>query len=102
MRILRRPELRNAALASIAAGLAIVALCLLLVVRTNNTQQFRQLAFSNCQAIESIKTNIRETFMVSRSMVLERDDLDEAQIVAIVAAYDREIARYSPDECPSP
>lgn len=102
MRIIRRPELRNAALASLAAGLAIMALCLLLVVRTSNTQAFRRQAAHNCESIEAIKTNIRETFMVSMHRALERDNLDAGQRAAVVAAYEKELERYAPTKCPSP
>lgn len=109
MRIIRRPELRTLAIATTGAAIGIVALCLLLVWRTSNAQQFRDQAqvvrtqsIQNCRAIEQIKTNIRETFMVSLHRALERDNLDAAERSALRQAYDDEITRYAPHECRIP
>lgn len=102
MRIWRRPELRLFTIASMAAALALAALCLLLVHRTVTAQKFREQSASNCMAIEAIKENIRETFIVSRARALERDNLDAAQRAAVVAAYQRELERYAASECPNP
>lgn len=102
MRILRRSELRNAALAGLAAALSIIALFLLLVVRTNNVQRYKQHVSDNCMAIEAIKTNIRQTLVVSRDRALLRDGVDASARAAIIANYQKELDRYSPIECPSP
>jgi hypothetical protein len=102
MRIIRRPELRTLTIAGMAAALAIIALCLLLVWRTQSAQTFREQSAANCQAIEQIKTSIRETFMVSLHRQLERDNLDAAERATIRKSYEEELSRYAPVECPSP
>jgi hypothetical protein len=98
-RLLHR-ENRVLTIAGIAAALAIIALCLLLVARVNVTRQFDKQTVTNCQAIEQIKTSIRATFMESQARALARPQLDPAQATAIREAYERELARYAPRKCP--
>lgn len=101
MRMLRRPELRVLTIASAAAALAIVSLCLLLLLRTGTTEKFREQTVANCQAINGIKEQIRATFMDARDRALARTDLDATIKEAIRRNYDREIDRYKADDCPT-
>lgn len=102
MRIIRRPELRALAIAGVAAALGVAALCGLLVARTNTQQKFREQTSANCESLNNLKAQLRATFMESRERLLSNPGIDEAQRVAINAAYAREIARYRADDCPTP
>lgn len=101
-RLLKRAELRPFTIAAVAAAVAIVALCLTLIVRTNQGEQYRQQTAANCQAIEDIKTRIRGTFQDARRRVAQRTDIDPAQRAAALAYYDRELERYAATDCPKP
>ena len=102
MRIWRRTELRTLAFAGLAAGLAIIALCLILVVRTSTSQQFRTQTATNCQSIEDLKATIRATFLEAQARALDRENLDASQRRAVIDAYAKELVRYRADECPTP
>ena len=102
MRILRRPHLRLLLLAGVAAALASVALGLTLVVRTNQAEQYRRSSSDTCMSVERLKGRIRETFQDARDRVARRSEIDDAQRAAVLAYYDRELARYAANECPEP
>lgn len=95
-------ENRVLTIAGIAAALSIIALCVLLVGRVTVNQRFQEQTATNCQSIEELKGTIRATFMEAQARALERDNLDAAQLRAIHNAYDKELARYAPEECPNP
>ena len=99
MRLLR-PEHRVLTIAGFAASLAILALCLLLLVRVNTNTKFQKQTADNCMAIEALKSTIRATFIASEARAIARRDLDPAQRNEIRRAYAEEFARYAPSDCP--
>ena len=102
MRLVRNHELRVLLIAGVGAGLAAVALCLTLVVRTNQAEQYRRQTATNCEAVEQLKSRIRETFLDGRDRASTNPALDVSQRNAVIGYYDRELKRYARVECPSP
>jgi len=102
MRIIRKPHLRGLFVAGVAAALASVALCLTLVVRTNQAEQYRRSASDTCMSVEKLKGRIRDTFRDGRYRVATSTTIDPAQRAAALAYYDRELKRYAAAECPAP
>jgi len=100
MRLVRNHELRLLVIAAFAAALSVVAMCVSIIVRTNQTEQFRQQVASNCRGLESIKTQIRGVFQDNLASVESRTDLDPVQRRAIVEYYTRQIKRFKPLDCP--
>ena len=101
-RIVRKPHLRVLLLAGVAAALASIALCLTLVVRTNQAEQFRRSTSDTCVTVEALKARIRATFLDGRYRVATDPALDAAQRAAALARYDRELKRYAAAACPTP
>ena len=102
MRLVRKPHLRSLFLAGTAAGLASIALCLTLVVRTNQAEQFRRSTADTCVTVEALKARIRATFLDGRYRVATDPALDDKQRTAALARYNRELERYAANECPKP
>ena len=102
MRLIRNHELRLLVIAAAAACLSIVALCVSIIVRTNQTQQFREQVATNCMGFEAIKTQIRGVFQDNRASLTPRTDLTAAQRRAILDYYTRQIKRFKPLDCPNP
>ena len=102
MRIIRKPHLRALFIAGTAAGLASIALCLTLIVRTNQAEQFRRSTSDTCVTVEKLKARIRATFLDGRYRVATDPALDAAQRAAALARYDRELKRYAAAACPTP
>lgn len=100
MRLVRRPELRALTIAALAAALALAALGLTLVFRTNQGEQYRRQTEANCLAIERLKATIRGTFHDARARAFSNPDLSPAVRTAVLAHYDRELARYAARACP--
>ena len=102
MRLVRNHELRLLVIAAFAAALSVVAMCVSIIVRTNQTDQFRQQVASNCRGLEAIKTQIRGVFQENLDAVERRNGLDAVQRRAIVDYYTRQIKRFRPLDCPNP
>lgn len=102
VRLLRRHDLRVLLLSGVAAALATVALGLTLVVRTNQSEQYRQQTAENCQALERLKGLIRGTFQDGRKRAETNPALDPGARAALLAYYDRQLHRYRAEDCPTP
>ena len=102
MRLIRNHELRLLVIAATAACFSLVALCVSMVVRANQTQQFREQVATNCIGLEAIKTQIRGVFQDNRAALTPRTDLTAAQRRAILDYYTRQIQRFKPLDCPNP
>jgi hypothetical protein len=102
MRLLRNHEVRILLVASVAAAIAISTLCLLVVVRVNQTQKFREVTASNCLGLEAVKGEIRGVFEDNLARTEARTDLSTPERTAIVEYYHRQIRRFAPHDCPSP
>ena len=101
MRLVRNHELRLLVIAAAAAAIAVIALCVSIIVRTNQTEQFRRQVATNCEGLEAIKTQIRGVFEDNLDAVATRRDIDAVQRRAIVDYYTRQIKRFKPLDCPS-
>lgn len=88
----------NLLLSAIAASIAILALGILIVYRAGISQEIRDQSMSNCQAIEQLKTQIRDGLAERRDIAL-RAEVDPPARAAIVAFYARAARRYAPISC---
>lgn len=100
MRIIRRSDLRVLFLAGLAAAMAMVALGLTLVFRTSQSEQFRRQTETNCRQVENLKTAITSVLIDGKTTALQRTQ-DPAIRKAIESYYDRQLARFAPDSCPT-
>lgn len=99
--------MRLLAVSAVLAMLALVALCLTLLIRTNQSQEFREQAAHireqaahNCRQLNLVKSAIRMVFDDSEQAALERDGLDESQRTFVIEYYARQRARFADDHCP--
>ena len=92
---------RNAALtvAAIAAAIAVLSLCLILYVRTVQSQQFREQTSANCMAIERLKDQLRIGYEDRLRTVAANVALDPAQRTLLVAFYQRQLKRFAAIRC---
>lgn len=88
------------AVSAVLALLSLVALCLVLLIRTNQNQEFKEQAAANCRQINLVKSAIRMVFDDSEQAALERDGLDESQRTLVIEYYARQRARFADDQCP--
>ena len=94
----RDQGLRLLLLSGVLAVVSLVALCLVLLIRTNQNQEFREQATKNCQQINLLKSAIRQVLDESEAEALKRD-LDEGRQSFIIEYYARQRARFADDEC---
>jgi len=88
-------------IASAAAFLSVVALGYTIVYRISTTNQLRKQTAINCRQIENLKSAISGVLIDSKITSLTRT-ADPAIRKAIEAYYDRQLARFAPDQCPNP
>ena len=84
---------------AVLAILALVALCLALLIRTEQSEQFRKQATHNCQQINLLKGAIRAVFAESQAAALQRDGLDDSERAFVRDYYARQRARFADTEC---
>lgn len=92
--------MRLLAISAVMAMLSLVALCLVLLIRTNQSQEFREQASHNCRQLNLVKSAIRMVFDDSEQAALKRDGLDESQRTFVIEYYARQRARFADDHCP--
>ena len=85
--------------AAVIAVLALVALCLVLLIRTNQNQEFKQQAVQNCRQINVLKSAIRAAVDESQRTALNRAGLEPVQRQFIIEYYERQRDRFRPDDC---
>jgi len=102
MRLVRNHELRLLIIAAVAAAVSVVALSVSIVVRSNQTEQFRKQVATDCVALEAIKEQIRGVFEDNKEAVRSRAILTPRQKAAFTRYYNRQLARFAPNDCPSP
>lgn len=88
-------------IASAAALLSVIALGYTIVYRITTTNELRKQTAVNCRQIENLKGAIADSLIDSRDTSLGRA-ADPAIRKAIEQYYERQLARFSPDQCPNP
>ncbi len=88
-------------IASTAAAMSLIALGLTFTWRVTTSNQFREQTASNCRQIELLKVAITDVLVDERNGVL-KESPDPAVREAVQSYYDRQLARFAPDDCPNP
>lgn len=101
-RVWQNHGLRLLVFSAVLAIMALFALCLVLLIRTNQTQEFRNQSLQNCANIERIRSDIRATLLASKLRLQARTDLDPAQKAKGLANLNLELERYAPIDCSQP
>lgn len=93
--------LRLLAFSAVLALMSLMALCLVLLIRTNQTQEFKAQASQNCRQINLLKGALRAVLLESETTALAREGLTADQVVTITDYFERQRARFANDKCPS-
>ena len=88
-------------LASLAALLSLAAIGLSVAWRIHTSNEIREQTVTNCRQIEVLKVAITGVLIDERAGVLN-DNPDPAIRKAVESYYARQLARFSPDDCPNP
>ena len=91
--------LRLLAVSAVLACLSLVALCLVLLIRTNQTQEFREQSAENCRQINVLKTALRETLADGERASLNSVGGDIERRRIIMEYYQRQRNRFADDTC---
>jgi hypothetical protein len=85
--------------AAVCAIFSLVALCLVLLIRTNQNQEFKEQAAQNCRELNVVKGAIRAVLMDGQSEALEH--VEPAQHAFVREYYARQLLRFADDKCPT-
>ena len=98
-RVWQNHGMRLLAISAVFACLSLVALCLVLLIRTNQTQEFREQSAQNCRQINVLKASLRQTLDDGERVGLERagDDIERRRF--IMDYYKRQRERFADDQC---
>lgn len=89
-------------LSAVLAIFGLTALCLVLLIRTNQTQEFRTQAAENCRQINVLKAALVVSIDDAERRSLARDGLDASLQSEIREYFVRQRMRFNQDECPKP
>lgn len=92
--------MRLLAVSAVLAVLALVALCLALLIRTNQNQEFKEQAEANCRQLNLVKSALRAQLDDEERTVLDARPRTADQVSAITEFYARQRARFADDHCP--
>jgi hypothetical protein len=87
---------------AVLAVLALVALCLVLLIRTNQTQEFKQQAYQNCQQINVLKAALVVSIDDAEQRALAKQGVDDTLRVEIREYFVRQRMRFEQTKCVKP
>jgi ABC-type bacteriocin/lantibiotic exporter with double-glycine peptidase domain len=85
---------------AVLAILSLVALCMVLLIRTNQSQEFKVQAAENCRQINVLKAALVDSIDQAEQRALARSDNNLR--AEIREYYVRQRMRFEQDECPKP